>query len=68
MRFMQVSDLYLLLVIALIKVLSWSPSLRVKEICVKAISLTAYHLSRDKRRRIAENLSKAFGATLSEEQ
>jgi lauroyl/myristoyl acyltransferase len=68
MGFLELRDLYWLLVIATIKVASWSPSHTPKELLVSRIALTAYHLSRHKRLCIEENLSKAFGTTLSEEQ
>ena len=68
MRFLKARDLYLVLVIALIKMASWSPSSRLKELVVSGIASAAYQFSKHKRLRIEENLSKAFGPTLTDEQ
>jgi lauroyl/myristoyl acyltransferase len=68
MRFVAIRDLYLLLVLALIKVLSWSPSYRLRELCVSGVAFIAYHLSGSKKRQMANNLSRTMGTAVSLER
>ena len=68
MKFIQANDLYFLAVIALIKMVDWSSSLRLKDYVVRGIVFTAYQLSRNKRRLSQANLSQTLSERLSERQ
>jgi len=65
---MQVRDLYFLLVIALLKVIGWSSSPRLKNVVVHSIAAAAYRLSRNKRRRCEENVTRTFCEDLGKQQ
>jgi lauroyl/myristoyl acyltransferase len=66
MKFIAFKDLYLLVVIGLMKVVSWSNSPGFKEAVVQSIVLVAFHCSRKKRRLSGRNLARAFRGTLSD--
>ena len=68
MKFIQAKDLYFLAVIALVEVVGWSSSLRLKDYVVRGIAFTAYQLSRNKRRLSQANLSQTLSERLSERQ
>jgi len=68
MKFISIKDLYFLLVITLIKVVSWFFSPKLKDFVVKCIASSAYLFSREKRRLSEKNLSQAFGEKLTEDQ
>ena len=68
MRFLEARDLYLLLVIALMKAASWAPLLSLKEFLVNSIAFAAYHLSMTKRRISEKNLSEVFDGELDRRQ
>lgn len=68
MKFLRIRDLYPLFVIALIKIVSGFSFPLPKKLLVKGAALAAYHFSRDKRRLIEKNLSKAFDEKLSKNQ
>ena len=59
----QPYDLYLLVVVGLIKVADWSPSLRLKRLFARAVAAAAFQLSRRKRRIREEALCQIFGLT-----
>lgn len=65
---MSLKDVYYLAVILLIKVNSWLPSPKLRELAVGGIVLLAYRFSTEKRRVIEKNLSDAFDGGLSEER
>ena len=68
MKFIQAKDFYFLAVIALMKVVDWSSLPRLKDYIVRGIALTAYQLSRNKRRLSRINLSRTLSEGLSERQ
>lgn len=68
MKLIIAKDLYLLSVIALIKVVSWLPSLMLKRFVVVGIAFTAYRVSSSKRRLSEKNLSEAFDGKLDRDQ
>jgi len=68
MKFIKAQDLYFILVITLIKTVSWFSSSKLKDFFVKCIASSAYLFSREKRRLSEKNLSQAFGEKLTEDQ
>lgn len=68
MKLIIARDLYLLSVIALIKVVSWLPSLKLRRFVANLIAFTAYRVSRNKRRLSEKNLSEAFDGKLDRDQ
>jgi len=66
MKFIAFKDLYLLVVIGLMKIVNWCGSPRFKEFIVHGIAFVAFHVSRNKRRLSEENLGRAFGGRLTE--
>ncbi len=70
MRFLKktIKDLYFLLVVILIKSVSWSASPHLKTLLINTISFVAYHCSRTKRRLIESNVSTVFAGKLDEAQ
>jgi lauroyl/myristoyl acyltransferase len=68
MKFIQVKDLYLLAVIALLKAVAWVAAPQLKNFVVHSIASAAYRLSRNKRRWGEENLGETFGKTLGKQE
>ena len=65
---MAPKDFYLLFVIALIKMVSWSSSNRLRESVVSILAFTAYTFSRTKRRLIEKNICLALDGNLNDDQ
>ena len=63
---MALKDLYFLLVIALLIVVDWFSSPRLKDFVISSIVFSAYRLSSKKRRNMLRNVTLAFNGMLSE--
>ena len=63
---MALKDLYFLLVIALLIVVDWFSSPRLKDFVISSIVFSAYRLSSKKRRNMLRNVTLAFDGMLSE--
>src|SRR5712692_4292179 len=61
-------DLYLLAVIALIKIGASLSSARIRLLLVDSVAFIGYHLSRNKRRLSEQNLAQTFGERLSRDE
>ncbi len=68
MKFTTFTDFYFLSVIALIKIVSWFNSPRLKVFVVKGIVFTAYMVLRGKIQRSEKNLSEVFDEKFSKDQ
>lgn len=67
-QFITAIDLYLILVVALIRLARWVSCLGMRSFLIKTAAIMAYHVSRTKRRLSEQNLSQAFGGKLSQDQ
>ena len=68
MQFITAIDLYLLSVIALIRLGSWGCRLRMRSLLSKTAAVVSYRVSWTKRRLSEQNLSQAFSGELSPNQ
>ena len=68
MRLLGARDLFLLLVMALVKAASWLPSSTMREGLITAMGRGAYYFDRSTRLQAERNLSKAFDGKLSEDE
>lgn len=68
MKLVSTKDLYLLSVIAIIRLANGSGSVRLRLLFTKAVAFLAYRLSRTKRGSSEKNLSRAFEGQLSKER
>lgn len=68
MKLVTAKDLYLLCVITVIQVAYRSRSVRLRHFLANAVASLAYRLSKNKRRLIEKNVSKAFEGKLSKER
>jgi lauroyl/myristoyl acyltransferase len=68
MRLLDARDLFLLMMMALVKTASWLPSSTMRERLITAVSRGAYYLRPGTRLRAERNVSKAFDGDLSEDE
>lgn len=68
MNFIDLKDLYFLLVIVLINVVNWFSSPKLRDIVISSIVFTAYELSTKKRRNMVGNVTIAFNGKIREHQ
>lgn len=62
---MALKDFYFLFVIALIKMVSWSSSRKLRELVVNVFAFTTYKFSRTKKTLMEKNISLAFDGSLN---
>ena len=68
MKVISLKDLYFLSVTTLVEVVGWLSFPGLRKFVLNSLTFAAYNFSKVKRRLIAKNLSKAFGARLGEDQ